>query len=143
MSFQLQLRPVHKQAGEYDDFFNNTVIRTSTSTSQDSMEKSVDAEVALYKIEPRISHKYQTESGFVYNNPLDWWKVNACRFKVLSQMAKEILCIPATFVPVERLFSAAGNTITEERCNLSRDVANDLIFLHDAWLFLESKSKSM
>ena len=132
MPFQLQLRPVHKQAGECYNFFNNTVIRTNTSTSQDSMEKSVDAEVALYKIERRISYKYQTESGIVFNNPLDWWKLNACRFKVLSQMAKEILCIPATSASVERLFSASGNTITEERCNLSRDVANDLIFLHDA-----------
>ena len=131
------------QTGEYDDFFNHTVTRTSTSTSQDSMEKSVDAELALYKIEPHISHKYQAESSFVYNNPLDWWKVNSCRFKVLLQMTKEILCIPATSAPVERLFSAVGNTITEERCNLSPDLANDMIFLHDVWPLLESKSKSV
>ena len=130
-----QVNSSSSRSEEVNDFYEDCAPSSTVSSEElptKSIERCVDAELDLYKIEPRIPHKVQTASGFVYNNPLEWWKLNCGRFKVLSQMAREILCIPATSAPVERLFSAAGNTMAEDSCNLSPYLADDLIFLQDA-----------
>ena len=46
-------------------------------------------------------------------NTLDWWKKNCKYYPSLAQVARQILCIPATSVP--HVFSTAGLTITQQR----------------------------
>ncbi len=65
------------------------------------------------------------------NNPLDWWKQNASRYPNVAKVARAVLCIPATSAPSERVFSTAGKTISQERCRMLPDHAEDLVFLHD------------
>jgi hypothetical protein len=54
-------------------------------------------------------------------DPLLWWKANQSQLPVLSRMARIFLAIPATSTPSERVFSEAGNLITEKRARLSGD----------------------
>ena len=51
---------------------------------------------------------------------------------MLSQVAIWTLCIPATSAPSEWVFSVAGLTIAKDRARLAPQMANELIFLHDA-----------
>ena len=64
-------------------------------------------------------------------DPLDWWRANAFRYPILSKLAAQIFCVPATSCPSERVFSTAGNVITEDRASLSPEHANMIVFLYE------------
>ena len=66
-------------------------------------------------------------------NPLLWWKENKERFRKLSSIAKMFLTKTATSVPYERVFRAAGLTITKQRSSLDPSVADAVIFMNK-WL---------
>ena len=63
-------------------------------------------------------------------DPLVWWRQNEARFPRLASLAKDFLAIPATEVPCERVFSAAGLTISRLRASLDGDTADKLLFLN-------------
>ena len=63
-------------------------------------------------------------------NPLQWWKGNAARFKVLSYVARRLLCMPATTTSSERVFSTAGITVNKLRSCLKPKNVDALIFLN-------------
>ena len=48
-------------------------------------------------------------------NPLKFWKINT---PILSTIAKNMLGVPATSVPIERAFSHSGNIIRPNRFRL-------------------------
>ena len=73
----------------------------------------------------------------VYTNPLHWWARSAAGLPHLSVLAKQFLCVPATSAPSERVFSAAGLTISKTRASLHPDNASDLIFSHNSWPYAE------
>uniref|UniRef100_A0A9I9EEW0 HAT C-terminal dimerisation domain-containing protein n=1 Tax=Cucumis melo TaxID=3656 RepID=A0A9I9EEW0_CUCME len=54
-------------------------------------------EVARYLDEARIEDEYL--------DLLNWWKVNSSRFKIISQVARDIYSIPISTVPSESAFS--------------------------------------
>uniref|UniRef100_H2ZY22 HAT C-terminal dimerisation domain-containing protein n=1 Tax=Latimeria chalumnae TaxID=7897 RepID=H2ZY22_LATCH len=85
------------------------------------MEKaSVQTELKNYILEPYIPPD---------QDPLEWWRVNENRYRKLARLAKTYLCIPATSVPAERVFSAAG-LINRLRSRLSPEHVGMLIFLN-------------
>ena len=63
------------------------------------------------------------------SNPLDFWKHNEKRFPLLSQLALRYLCTQASSVASERVFSTAGDTLSNERSKMSHDKVNMAIFL--------------
>ena len=85
----------------------------------DEEDKDVETEVARYMAEPQKR-----------DDPLKWWKMNGHRFPHLQKLAKKFLCRPSTSVPSERLFSAAGLTVTKGRARLDPDTVDCLLFLH-------------
>ena len=74
--------------------------------------------------------KYRSERPIPLNSdPLQWWKVNAYQYPMLFPLAKALLCIPATSVPSERVFSTAGDIVTQSRAALKAKHVDMLIFL--------------
>lgn len=65
--------------------------------------------------------------------PLAWWRANWVRFPHLSNMARDVLAIPATSVPCEQMFSSAGRVITDYRAKLSPETVESLMCQRD-WL---------
>jgi hypothetical protein len=58
-----------------------------------------------------------------------WWQANQSKYPLTAKVAREMLCVPATSVPSERLFSKAGDVITKKRNSLAVGKAEKLIFL--------------
>ncbi len=80
----------------------------------------VQHELANYRAQASVS---------LDSNPLAWWKNKCNMFPLLSRMAKAHLCIPATSVPSERVFSTAGDIITQSRACLKPKHVDMLLFL--------------
>ena len=112
----------------------NTESTTRVALSYDDIERLVDAEargeIEKYKARPRIDHK---------QDPLLWWREAEATgdFPNLSKLARKYLCVPATSAAVERVFSYAGNIISDERGRLDPTFASQLIFLRIAWKAIE------
>ena len=62
-------------------------------------------------------------------NPFKWWDENKNNFPILTKLAKKYLCISATSVASERLFSDVGNIITAKRTNLKPERVSKMVFL--------------
>ncbi|WAQ95606.1 ZBED1-like protein [Mya arenaria] len=63
-------------------------------------------------------------------SPLTWWKDNESKYPRVAVVAKQILCIPATSVPSERVFSTAGILVSKLRNRLSPSLVDNIIFLN-------------
>jgi hypothetical protein len=91
---------------------------------------SIDAEMTLYASEPSLPLQDNQQN---FSCPLTWWKLNQSKYKMLSEVALCVLCIPATSAPSERVFSVAGLTIAKDRSRLAPQTAKELIFLHNVF----------
>lgn len=63
-------------------------------------------------------------------DPLLWWKMNEPTFPCLSKIAKKQLGLMATSVPAERIFSKAGQLVTQRRSATKGKNVNMLLFLN-------------
>ncbi|KAL0556910.1 hypothetical protein IC582_005427 [Cucumis melo] len=79
-------------------------------------------EVTRYLDEARIDCM-----GDEYLDLLTWWKVNSSRFKIISQVARDIYSIPISTVPSESAFSTGGRVLDSFRSSLTPQTAEALI----------------
>jgi hypothetical protein len=77
--------------------------------------------------------RYLTTDIEEVSDVLAWWKAHQATYPVLSQMAFDVLAIPAMSAEVERLFSSAGLVITKRRARTLPDLAEEAQLLK-AWL---------
>ncbi|XP_053556003.1 zinc finger BED domain-containing protein 4-like [Bombina bombina] len=73
-------------------------------------------------------------------DPLAWWKSRQGIYEGLTAIMKRRLCIVATSVPAERIFSKTGQIISERRNRLSPNKVRQLIFLNANITSPEEKS---
>ena len=61
--------------------------------------------------------------------PLLFWKANENKFRILSEMARKYLGVPASSASVERMFSIAGHILSCKRRKMSTKLFCHLVFL--------------
>ena len=61
---------------------------------------------------------------------LGWWSKHDHTYPNLAKLAKRYLCVPATLVPAEQVFSVAGEIVNAKRASLRPENVGLLIFLN-------------
>jgi hypothetical protein len=113
--------PVHKKL--------KLTLLVSDSESQSSSDESEAVHGALAELT-----RYQEEGVIPESeNPLMWWQLNRHCYPNLSSFVQTILCVPATSVLCERLFSSSGYIVNKLRSCLLPENVNTLVCLRD-WL---------
>ena len=51
-------------------------------------------------------------------------------FEQLATVARGVLCVPASSMSSERVFSLTGHTFEDRRCSLASESVDGLLFLH-------------
>ncbi len=62
-------------------------------------------------------------------SPLEWWMHKHSRHPWLAKVAGKYLCVCATSVQSERVFSCAGHIVSDHRSSLKPDKVDALVFL--------------
>jgi Lhr-like helicase len=70
-------------------------------------------------------------------DPIHWWKAHETIYPCLSKLAFDILCVPATSVPTEQIFSKAGDIITKRRNKLSDNSIKSVMCLNSMYKFFD------
>lgn len=97
-------------------------IFSNESTTQFSNAEKARREISLYKVENPVE---------LDSDPLKWWQSRRLTYPLLGKLVQKYLSVPATSVPSERLFSSAGNVISQRRSCLLPENADKLIFLFE------------
>jgi hypothetical protein len=61
-----------------------------------------------------------------------WWRARKSAFPVLARLAARLLVVPATSVPVERLFSKLKHLVTPARNQLSAERMQQLLVIKES-----------
>ena len=75
-------------------------------------------------------------------DPLTWWRERRHKYPILSRMARKYLCMQATSVPCERVWSTAGNALTAQRMGLSPKNLESLVLIHENYRRLRALLKT-
>lgn len=89
-----------------------------------------------FTIDDEIDMYLQLKPPARSTNVFEWWKVNELRFPNISKLAKSMLCVPATSTAAERVFSAAGNTVSKKRSCLKSENVDRILFLNKNFYML-------
>lgn len=90
--------------------------------SDDEDDNDKDEDIANDCVQQLKRYKQSKENVPKSIDPLVWWKANEYKFPVIAKLAKKYLSIVAISVPTERLFSQAGQVVSQKR--------DDLLFLN-------------
>ena len=95
-----------------------------------AFKKEFDDYLAFNAGLPTITDNSQL--GFRFKNPLEWWISNRARFPNLAFLARQFLSIQATSAPSERVFSMGGRMVSKLRTCLLPENVEHLIFARDS-----------
>ncbi|KAL6470514.1 hypothetical protein MHYP_G00216330 [Metynnis hypsauchen] len=116
------------QASAVRRFFEE---RASRDTANRNPTADAILEVRSYLEEPLFQRSA---------DPLSWWETRALIYPHLSHVMARRLCIVATSVPSETIFSKTGQIITERRNRISPAKLRHLVFLNANLMFSKQPS---
>ncbi|CAI6371303.1 unnamed protein product [Macrosiphum euphorbiae] len=138
---------------EQRNVYEESLLPQNPEESYDTTESASNSGKSLFDfIETRIAEKSKnrtvTANSIIYlkeyterpniNNdmdPLIFWNINKDSLGTIPTCAKKFLCVPATSVPSERIFSKAGIVVSDRRSRLKAKNENMLIFINqNDWL---------
>ena len=103
------------------------IFQHTTSGSEKDPQDEAESKIVNYLREKSISVNLASKKD--NHSPLEWWKLNSLQYKVLSCLATKYLCIPATSVPSERVFSCTGNIVNAKRSSIHAKQCQHVMFL--------------
>ncbi|XP_078331137.1 E3 SUMO-protein ligase ZBED1-like [Crassostrea virginica] len=114
--------PQRKKVKQEDlaSLFSDVYVVSYTPATEESLYEKATENIEIYKSLPPVPFD---------NDPLQWWKLDDQKVPLLATLARKILCIPATSVASERVFSTAGDIVSSQRACLNPTHIDKLIFL--------------
>ena len=100
--------------------FSDVFVVSYTPATEKSLYEKATENIEIYKNLPPAPFD---------SDPLQWWKLHEGKYPLLATLARKILCIPATSVASERVFSMAGDIVNSQRACLNPSHVDKLIFL--------------
>ncbi|OBS16461.1 hypothetical protein FPOA_12113 [Fusarium poae] len=106
-----------------------------TSTSLSVLRKTTEASVFKQWIKSRTAkttvmgselERYLRLEPQETEDPIEWWMAHQGQFPMISQLALDILAIPAMATDCERLFSLAKLTLTTQRLSMTKETLEKL-----------------
>lgn len=110
---------------EYEDDVDTDLSKSgnNSSGSEEFSHKALQSdELTRYLV-------MNLDKSKLSSNPLEFWKQYKEVFSVLSMLARQIHCIPASSAAVERCFSSTGFIINERRTSLHTDQIDNTIVI--------------
>ena len=92
----------------------------SNAEVQLTSQQRVKQEIDQYLTHPQLNME---------DEPLPWWKSECVRYPVLAKVAKKFLCLCATSVPSERVFSCGRHIVSDIRTCLKTQRVDSLVLL--------------
>ena len=130
--------PANEELTSDDGTHGSTQLASGPPPTEDSLWASFDRKVCQ-----ATSHRTDSTDSFIEvkryfeakviarkDDPLLWWKENGHQFPHVTKIAKQYLAIPGSSVPSERLFSKAGELISQRRSQLKPKNVDMILFLN-------------
>ena len=103
-----------------DDEVNDVTRDRARDDDDDGDDADGRADQQQLSMEQQIANYYSSATSSS-TDPMDYWRGSAVNHSRLSALAKHLLAIPGSSVPSERMFSTAGQIVTDQRSRLAPD----------------------
>ena len=122
---------IQKLVNEHDDSQQQTTETLSAieMLKRKYAKQKTISELSAVKKESKHYEDYPYATSD--EDVLKWWKARSEVFPVLSSLARHYLCVPAASSKSERVFSTAGNIVTQKRTRLNAEKVEKMVVLKE------------
>ncbi|KAL0399791.1 UNVERIFIED_CONTAM: putative AC transposase [Sesamum radiatum] len=126
---------VVRMKSKFDKYWGKTNLLMSIAAVMDPRLESIQPQKSEFDLdlEKNCCIFEQDKKDGKDFDVLDWWRVHALKYKILSIMARDLLAIPITTVASEATFSVGSRVIDKHRASLTSDIVQVLMCGGD-WL---------